>query len=174
MLHVQSQMHACHNDFCSAEWDRAKDKTWPRCRKTTGVAKPLKASHWSNEDYVKKGQPPSMPGSNRRPGGRRNISTSDPLANWGRRVSNLVDTTTVLERWGSVCSIKVSMVPCNFGCIGAAMPATCRFCCLVMAAVPCLAHQHGFHLTLRFSNKLGSRLSPIKAVMLVGMSLLLT
>ena len=51
-----------------------------------------------------------MPGSSRRPGGRRNISTSDPLANWGRRVSNLVDTTTVLERCGSVCSIIVSFL----------------------------------------------------------------
>ena len=53
---------------------------------------------------MKKGQPPSMPGSSRRPDGRRKSSTSCPRANCGRRVSSFVETTTVLDRWGSTCT----------------------------------------------------------------------
>ena len=58
-----------------------------------------------------------MPGSSKRPGGLRNISTSDPRANWGRRVSNLVDTTTVLDRWGSVCIKAMHLSVANIVCI---------------------------------------------------------
>ena len=58
-----------------------------------------------------------MPGSSKRPGGLRNISTSDPRANWGRRVSNLVDTTTVLDRWGSVCIKPMHLSVANIVCV---------------------------------------------------------
>ena len=61
--------------------------------------------------HVKKGQPPSMPGSRRRPEGRRKSSTSCPRANCGRRVSSFVDTTTVLDRWGSTCTCATSSFP---------------------------------------------------------------
>lgn len=50
---------------------------------------------------MKKGHPPSMPGSSRRPGGLRKSSTSWPRANCGSRVSSFVDTTTVRDRCGS-------------------------------------------------------------------------
>ena len=62
---------------------------------------------------MKKGQADSMPGSSRRPGGLKNISTSSPHPNWGRRVSSLVLTTTVLARWGSTCQ---HMPPVNHAC----------------------------------------------------------
>ena len=45
-----------------------------------------------------------MVGSSRREGGRRYISTSWGRANWGMRVSSLVDTTTVRVREGSTCA----------------------------------------------------------------------
>lgn len=109
---------------------RKKESSWAVACRKLDVGKPSYARNGSSEDYVKKGQPPSMPGSNRRPGGRRNISTSDPLANWGRRVSNLVDTTTVLERWGSVCRAIVDMILCNSLCTSVALQALWQLCCL--------------------------------------------
>lgn len=45
-----------------------------------------------------------MDGSSRRAGGRRYVSTSEARANWGMRVSSLVDTTTVRDREGSTWS----------------------------------------------------------------------
>ena len=53
---------------------------------------------------VKKGPPPRSVCSRSLAGGFMNISTSPALENWGMRVSNLVDTTTVRLSSGSQSS----------------------------------------------------------------------
>mmetsp|Transcript_68714 Transcript_68714/g.217316 ORF Transcript_68714/g.217316 Transcript_68714/m.217316 type:complete len:200 (+) Transcript_68714:266-865(+) len=59
---------------------------------------------------VKKGTPPRISGSRRRAGGRRKLSTSAPRENWGMRVSNLVETTTVRRSSGSTCMTSFRVV----------------------------------------------------------------
>lgn len=53
---------------------------------------------------VKKGESPKMHPSSIHVGGDRNTSTSDERANWGILVSSLVETITVLESSGSICT----------------------------------------------------------------------
>lgn len=54
---------------------------------------------------VKKGEPPRMFPSSKRWEGLKKSSTSARHANWGIRVSSFVETMTVLESSGSICTL---------------------------------------------------------------------